>query len=63
MGIGMKVDTGDMKGKLTKVFGLVDEGARFVCEQDNNNSPFVLLQVDYEYAILPPGWRMKLAIR
>jgi hypothetical protein len=63
MGIGMKVDTGDMKGKLTRVFDSVDEGVRFVCEQDNSDFPFVLLQVDHEYAILPPGWRIKSAIR
>jgi hypothetical protein len=63
MGIGMKVDTGDMKGKLTRVFDSVDEGVRFVCEQDNSDFPFVLLQVDHEYAILPLDWRIKSAIR
>jgi hypothetical protein len=63
IGVGTKVQTGGAKGKLTKVFGLVDEGVCFVCKQDDHDSPFVLLQVDYEYAILPPGWRMKLAIR
>jgi len=63
MGVGMKVQTSGMKGELTKVFDLVDEGVRFVCEQDDPDSPFALLQVDYEYSILPPFWKMKLASR
>jgi hypothetical protein len=59
IGVGMKIETRGVKGKLVKVHSLVDEGVRFMCQQDNGN-PFVLLQVEYEYAKLPFLWRMKL---
>jgi hypothetical protein len=63
LGVGMKVDTGEIVGRLTKVFGLVDGGVRFALEQDDLNFPFALLQVEYEYAKLPPLWKMKLLSR
>jgi hypothetical protein len=62
MGIGMKINTRDVKGELRKVFDIVDEGVRFVCQRDNGG-PFALLQVEYEYAKLPFAWKMKLLCR
>jgi hypothetical protein len=58
MGVGMKIVTSGVKGKLVEVFDLEDEGVRFICQQDDG-SPFVLLQIEYEYAKLPFSWRMK----
>jgi hypothetical protein len=59
VGIGMKIVTSGVKGELVEVHALVDEGVRFVCQQDNG-SPYVLLQIEYEYAKLPFLWKMKL---
>ena len=59
MGIGMKINTRDVKGELRDVFDIVDDGVRFVCRQDDGG-PFALLQVEYEYAKLPFAWKMKL---
>ena len=58
IGVGMKIETRGVKGELVKVHSLVDEGVRFVCQQDDGN-PFVLLQVEYECAKLPSFWKMK----
>jgi hypothetical protein len=58
MGVGMKISTRGVKGELTEVFDLVDEGVRFVCQRDNGE-PFTLLQIEYEYAKLPFLWKMK----
>ena len=62
MGIGMKINTRDVKGELREVFDIVDEGVRFVCQRDDGG-PFALLQVEYEYAKLPFAWKMKLVCR
>jgi hypothetical protein len=62
MGIGMKINTRDVKGELREVFDLVDEGVHFMCQRDNGG-PFALLQVEYEYAKLPFAWKMKLHCR
>jgi hypothetical protein len=59
MGIGMKINTRDVKGELREVFDIVDEGVLFLCQRDNGG-PFALLQIEYKYAKLPFAWKTKL---
>jgi hypothetical protein len=58
MGTGMKINTSGVKGELREVFDIVDGCVRFMCRRDDGG-PFALFQVEYEYAKLPFGWKMK----